>query len=107
MRLRAIRRLQEAFFPLDAIAVELERRSLAEIERIADGKEMPTSAACTRRRPRRSRRAASRLRTIDRARRSLARPSRMFRRIELAPGVELSVADDAPRRVADAGRARS
>lgn len=38
VRLRAIRRLQEAFFPLDAIAVELERQSLAELERLADGR---------------------------------------------------------------------
>lgn len=37
LRLRAIRRFQEAFFPLDAIAVELERRSTTELERVADG----------------------------------------------------------------------
>src|SRR5262249_19567514 len=45
VRLRAIRKLQDAFFPLDAIAVELERRSLAGIERIADGTEIPTHAS--------------------------------------------------------------
>lgn len=39
VRLRAIRRLQEQFLPLDAIQVELERRTTHELQRIADGKE--------------------------------------------------------------------
>ena len=43
VRLRAIKRLQEAYFPLDAIAAELASRSLADIERIADGRLVPTS----------------------------------------------------------------
>jgi DNA-binding transcriptional MerR regulator len=93
VRLRAIRRLQEAFFPLDAIAVELGSRTLAEIERIAEGKAMPAQAA-----------APSGASTTEDARAPDEHPrlaierqvSRVFRRIELFPGVELTVADDAP-----------
>jgi Ca-activated chloride channel family protein len=36
-RLRAIRRLQDRFLPLDAIQAELAGRTLAEIEAVADG----------------------------------------------------------------------
>ena len=35
LRLRAIRRLQEAYLPLDAIAAELEGKTAEQIERIA------------------------------------------------------------------------
>ncbi len=45
VRLRAIKRLQEHFLPLDAIQVELEGRSPADIERIADGHVLPAGAA--------------------------------------------------------------
>ncbi len=38
VRLRAIRKLQEKFLPLDAIEVELSRRSLSDIEKIAEGR---------------------------------------------------------------------
>jgi DNA-binding transcriptional MerR regulator len=38
VRLRAIRRLQERFLPLDAIQVELARLGPADLERLADGK---------------------------------------------------------------------
>ncbi len=98
VRLRAIRRLQEAFFPLDAIAVELEARSLEQIERIADGSESPKGAAPTNQLPIASprpigERDPSRL---PRAATVTLTSGRMFRRLELAPGVELSVADDAP-----------
>jgi DNA-binding transcriptional MerR regulator len=85
VRLRAIRRLQEAFFPLDAIAVELDRRSLPDIERIADGAEMPGQAPFVQT-------AAPVLRPTN----DLRPPTRLYRRIEIAPGVELSIADDAP-----------
>jgi len=93
VRLRAIRRLQDAFFPLDAIAVELERRSLSEIERIAEGAEMPKQAAALGpvAEP-----AAPRLRPIASAGPSPSQAPRLFRRFEIAPGVELSIADDAP-----------
>jgi Ca-activated chloride channel family protein len=89
VRLRAIRKLQEAFFPLDAIAVELGRRSLGEIERIADGKVTPASPLADPARPRERDRADARA-TIARE------ASRVFRRIELFPGVDLTVAEDAP-----------
>ena len=40
VRLRAIRRLQDQFLPLDAIQAELERRSMDEINALADGAEI-------------------------------------------------------------------
>ena len=102
VRLRAIRRLQEAFFPLDAIAVELGRRTIAEIERLASGAEMPGLASVASvpnvtseelsppapLTPGRSMQPASGGAT--------RLPPRTFRRFEIAPGVELSIADDAP-----------
>lgn len=112
VRLRAIRRLQDAFFPLDAIAVELGRRTLAEIERVADGSDSPRPSSSARPAP--SPPPVAPPRQIDAPRPSTtgggeppASPfaARVFRRVELAPGVELSVADDAPlesRRLADA-----
>ena len=39
LRLRAIRRLQERFLPLDAIQRELDQRSLAELQALAEGQE--------------------------------------------------------------------
>jgi DNA-binding transcriptional MerR regulator len=97
VRLRAIRRLQEAFFPLDAIAVELDGRTSHEIEAIADGRvalvaavesETTTSSPST---------STSRDARDDDTRAEIARQaSRLYRRIELFPGVELTVAEDAP-----------
>jgi Ca-activated chloride channel family protein len=90
-RLKAIRRLQEAFFPLDAIAVELEGKSLHEIEQIADGKVKPVSPL-----GREPEREPDRERE-DSARAAIARQAaRLYRRIELFPGVDLTVAEDAP-----------
>ena len=95
VRLRAIRRLQDAFFPLDAIAVELQRRSLAEIERVADGKEMPAQAT-----PHQVEAVVPA--TVPQHRQmsvmppSTSQAPRLFRRFEIAPGVELSIAEDAP-----------
>jgi DNA-binding transcriptional MerR regulator len=87
VRLRAIRRLQEAFFPLDAIAVQLDGRTAHEIEAIADGSVTPTSPLEDARHE------------DDDARAEIAREaSRLYRRIELFPGVELTVAEDAPDR---------
>jgi DNA-binding transcriptional MerR regulator len=89
VRLKAIRRLQEAFFPLDAIAVELEGKSLHDIEQIADGKVVPPSPA--------GREAEREPEGDESARAAIARQtSRLFRRIELFPGVDLTVAEDAP-----------
>lgn len=100
VRLRAIRRLQEAFFPLDAIAVELDGRTTHEIEAIADGRVSPvsplendtgtTTTTTTSREARHE---------DDDARAEIARQaSRLYRRIELFPGVDLTVAEDAPDR---------
>ncbi len=106
VRLRAIRKLQDAFFPLDAIAAELEQRSDAEIERIADGITLPRgthlglASELTRDT---TDEPASKGTTSDpsgdavQAHTKTGTPrERMYRRIELAPGVELSIADDAP-----------
>src|SRR5690242_6511972 len=41
VRLRAIKRLQDRHLPLDVIQAELARRSPAELERLADGKDDP------------------------------------------------------------------
>lgn len=91
VRLRAIRRLQEAFFPLDAIAVELDGRSPREIEAIAEGKVTPVSP------PGRGESESERAEPAEQARGKVARQSeRLFRRIDLFPGVELTVAEDAP-----------
>jgi len=90
VRLRAIRRLQDAFFPLDAIAVELESRS----ERLnaPNGAAPPSQPPIASPRPMAERGPS----TLSRATTVTPTSGRMFRRIELAPGVELSVADDAP-----------
>jgi DNA-binding transcriptional MerR regulator len=110
VRLRAIRRLQEAFFPLDAIAVELDARPMHEIEAIADGRMSPVSplendtgpgpgtgtTAPTTTTTSTSREARH---EDDDARAEIARQaSRLYRRIELFPGVDLTVAEDAPDR---------
>jgi DNA-binding transcriptional MerR regulator len=80
LRLRAIRRLQAAYFPLDAIAAELDGRTAGEIERIADGTSLPAAPVAP-----------------------LGAPAELAerhapRRTELLPGVELVVARDAPER---------
>lgn len=95
VRLRAVRRLQEAYFPLDAIAVELDGRDLAEIERIADGRVKPVSPPGVAVQPKTDARDEA---TDDENVRALVarEASRVFRRIELFPGVDLTVADDAP-----------
>jgi len=91
VRLRAIRRLQDAFFPLDAIAVELDRRPLDDIERIADGKELPLQVGVEVAAPPAVLPAKRPIPTA-----SPSTSGRLFRRYEVAPGVELSIADDAP-----------
>jgi DNA-binding transcriptional MerR regulator len=99
VRLRAIRRLQEAFFPLDAIAAELEARTLADIERIADGKVMPATAPAAAASHGGARESESARAGAEDPRLAIERQaSRVFRRIELFPGVDLTVADDAPDR---------
>lgn len=85
VRLRAIRRLAEAFFPLDAIAVELERRSIAEIERLADGELPAAHAAAVPAASGRPEPSAPPL-----------LPRTTFERVVIAPGVDLTIAEDAP-----------
>ena len=96
VRLRAIRRLQEAFFPLDAIAAELEGRPLVEIERIADGKVTLASAQACRATVEGAAPTARATPDEDPRLAIMREASRVFRRIELFPGVDLTVADDAP-----------
>lgn len=115
VRLRAIRRLQEAFFPLDAIAVELDGRTAHEIEAIADGRVAlvsPVDDDDTSTRTSTSTSTVTSTSTAastttsrearhedDRGRAEIARQaSRLYRRIDLFPGVELTVAEDAPDR---------
>jgi len=85
LRLRAIRKMQDAFFPLDAIAIELERRSLEEIEKIADGTDLPQTQT-----------AAPALLVTEPAAKAASPTTRTLQRIELAPGVELTIDEDAP-----------
>jgi DNA-binding transcriptional MerR regulator len=88
VRLKAIRRLQEAFFPLDAIMVELERRSIDEIEAIGERGAIPVRVQDAH---------APELPARSVGGEPGSRATRSFSRIELAPGLELNVADDAPR----------
>ena len=79
IRLRAIRRLQERYLPLDAIQVELERHAPAELAKIAAGEEVTPPA----RSPSGPAPGVPRVSVPDR-----------WERFELAPGVELFVRDE-------------
>lgn len=93
-RLRAIRRLQDRFLPLDAIQVELERRTPAELDELARGKDRPapqaTYYAPVPARP-------HHIPTVGPSPdyRTLAVPGERFTKYELAPGLELHVSDGA------------
>jgi Ca-activated chloride channel family protein len=92
-RLRAIRRLQERFLPLDAIQVELERRTPHELDELARGKDQPahevTYYAPVPARP-------HHVPTVPIPDyRTPALPGERFTRYELAPGLELHVSDGA------------
>lgn len=96
-RLRAIRRLQEAYLPLDAIAVELEGRSTEELEKIAAGKGV---AGAGRQKPEGARQKSgssgrSGSGTGDEAEPELG-VMRGFSKIAIAEGVEIVIANDAP-----------
>lgn len=97
VRLRAIRRLQERFLPLDAIQAELAGRSAAEMERIASSPApMPSAHA-----------AAARV-GQDAAKPGLTERMERGVRVHLAPGVELWISESATpadRRLAERARA--
>lgn len=82
LRLRAIQRLKDRFLPLDAIAAELDRRSLRELEALAEGRDAPLTPAPVHSRP------ASTL--------TVAPVSQTLTRYPLAPGLDLTLTDDAP-----------
>jgi Ca-activated chloride channel family protein len=99
LRLRAIRRLQEQFLPLDAIQRELERCSPAELHTLAAG---PDEAGSTTAGPsvRRQLIPTSLLQRPT----SIHDASERWQRWELAPGLELHLserADVETRRYAD------
>lgn len=97
VRLRAIKRLQEAYFPLDAIAGELASRSLADIERIADGRLVPSvhdmHVASTPHAPHSPYRSHST--SSDREVELVVTETRSTR-FTIAPGVAITLDDDAP-----------
>lgn len=92
--LRAIKKLQEAYWPLDAIAVALASKSPAELERIASGRLVPTRDGST---PITVPKAAER--TPVHPYREVAAKTTTTRvrveRIRLAEGVELSIDEGA------------
>jgi len=82
LRLRVIRRLQDEYLPLDAIAAELEGRSRAELERLLDG---PVRRAA----PSPPRKPA----------RSFEPELTRWKRLTIVPGLEVAIAEDAPEEV--------
>jgi DNA-binding transcriptional MerR regulator len=84
--LRAIKRLQERFLPLDSIQVELASRSPEELRRLADGTEGV---------PVRPPRSDSRAATAAAAPQPAAPRSAGWKRWELLPGLELHLAENA------------
>jgi Ca-activated chloride channel family protein len=88
-RLRAIRRMQERFLPLDAIQVELERRTPDELRQLADGKDQPPQSI-TYHVPVVPPRSPS-----HHVPRVAAPPGERFIKYQLADGLELHVSDGA------------
>lgn len=98
IRLLAIRRLQERFLPLDAIQIELARRSLKELQRLAEGRESDGVGV--------TKNTMSRRQDLSVA----SPPVERWERWVLAPGLELHVALDADsdtRALAEALRAEA
>lgn len=92
LRLRAIRKLQENFLPLDAIQVELSRSSAEMLRKIADGAELPSAAQHWHRRSEATDAPAA-------AGHPQAVPhSTTWKRWELLPGLELHLRESADAR---------
>ncbi len=88
VRLRAIRRLQERFFPLEAIQVELSRRSPKELRNLADGTEPPPDTP--------PRHRSEPLAAIGATGHPHSAPrSTAWKRWELLPGLELHLSESA------------
>lgn len=81
VRLRAIRRLQDAYLPLDAIAAELEGKSIEQIERVAEAKNVPGAPPVPTKPP---------------VHRAAPAKTSTWEHHDLARGLELHVAGDAP-----------
>jgi len=88
LRLRAIRKLQENFLPLDAIQVELSRLPAEALRKIADGTELPSG---TKHWQHRSEADAPTMRVLPHP------PPRStgWKRWELLPGLELHLREGA------------
>jgi DNA-binding transcriptional MerR regulator len=98
LRLRVIRKLQDAYLPLDAIAAELEGKSVVDLERML---------AAPARRASRPPPHAPHAPHPPHPPHTPHAPSgaQTWRRLTVAPGLEVSIADDAPAEVqAVAGR---
>jgi len=78
-RLRAIRRLQEQFLPLDAIQAELEQRTSDEVRRLGEGKGAPPAIA----------------QAAEVRHRYVADPAEGWTRIRVAEGLEIHVSERA------------
>jgi DNA-binding transcriptional MerR regulator len=85
VRLRAIRRMQERFLPLDAIESELARRTLGEIERIADGRDAPETPN----------EPAAKASGLDEHEKHERHAAVRWERFTMARGLELHLAEDA------------
>ncbi|HVE87367.1 MAG TPA: helix-turn-helix domain-containing protein [Myxococcales bacterium] len=90
LRLRAIRKLQQQYLPLDAIQVELLRRSPEQLQELLNAPEVPPA-------PPGVRPLLPEAPVLTEYRPSDVRAGR-WERWELAPGVELHVSDRADRR---------
>ena len=93
IRLRAIRRLQERFFPLDAIQVELARMTPEAIRALADGAEPSPLTATKAAAPAPA--AVPRSASAQRSALAAVDSSAAWERWELAPGLELHLSQAA------------
>jgi len=93
IRLRAIRRLQERFFPLDAIQVELARMTPEAIRALAEGAEPSPLTATKAAAPASA--GVPRSATAQRSAPAAVDSSAAWERWELAPGLELHLSEAA------------